>query len=544
MRADRIIRWMGMEQWSPATHKLVGVVGVLGLILAARAWWLTLSDVTALQHQSWDVMDWALLCVLTIAVSNLSIKIVGTRGIITVSDTFLFTSVLLFGGPPSVALGWLDGVVGTLRITRKPASVLYSSSMMAVSMTVASGAFEAVRGQVHGRPGAGGEFYSLLIPLAVLTVIHFGITTLGVSTILSFRGNGPILRLWRRDYLLSALTYVSGAVASGLIYSLVRRFGMTAFFGVAPFILFIYWTYRVYSDRLLEHSQGLERMVAERTRALEAANERLRELDRVKTEFLNVVAHDLRTPLTSIMAYAQLMVLHPDNTGRFPQYAKTIFEESNRLRDLVNSVLDLSKMEVGKVVYEKEPVQLEEIIEHFFKLFQSLAASNGVHLQLKRDGELPTVFGDRNRLGQALGNLLNNAVKFTREDGCVVLEARTVELDARPWVEVRISDQGPGVPEEDRERIFEKYHTVQQQTHIAKQGTGLGLPIAKQIIEAHGGVIGVDSNPGEGSTFWFLLPARSGGETSRAVRISSRLEDGADGDAPIGPGTPSQASAR
>jgi signal transduction histidine kinase len=505
----------------------VAVVGVAGLLVALRAWWLTLSDLDALRHENWDALHWVLLCVLTIGVSNLSIKIVGTWGIITVSDTFLFTSVLLFGGPPSVVLGWLDGVVGTLRKTRKPASILYSSSMMALSMTAASGAFQAVQGWVAGWPEtSASEFYTLLLPLGALTFVHFWITTLGVSTILSLRGSGPILKLWKRDFLLSALTYVSGAVASGLIYSLVRRFGMTAFFGVAPFILFIYWTYRVYSDRLLEHSESLERMVAERTRALEAANERLRELDRVKTEFLNVVAHDLRTPLTSIMAYAQLMVLHPDNTSRFPRYAKTIFEESNRLRDLVNSVLDLSKMEVGKVVYEMEPVQLETILEHFYKLFQSLAQSNSVHLHLKLEGELPLVYGDRNRLGQALGNLLNNAVKFTREDGHVVLEASAVELLQQPWVQVRILDQGPGVPARDRERIFEKYHTVQQQTHMAKQGTGLGLPIAKQIIEAHNGKIGVESNSGEGSLFWFVLPAVTDGVSGGPDPDGERPEDG------------------
>src|SRR5262249_47690144 len=148
---------------------LVGVVGILGLVVNCWAWWLTLSNLDAMRHENWDAIHWLLLCLLTIAVSNLSIKIVGTRGIITVSDTFLFTSVLLFGGPPSVALGWLDGVIGTARITRKPASILYSSSLMSLSMTVATAAFAAVHHQVAGLAGVrGGELYTLLLPLAAL----------------------------------------------------------------------------------------------------------------------------------------------------------------------------------------------------------------------------------------------------------------------------------------------------------------------------------------------------------------------------------------
>jgi signal transduction histidine kinase len=250
----------------------------------------------------------------------------------------------------------------------------------------------------------------------------------------------------------------------------------------------------------------LARRMAARLRAVVAERDRLGERDRLKTELLDVVAHDLRTPLTSIVAYAQLMVSHPENATEFPRYAGLIAEEAGRLRNLINNLLDLSKIEAGKMLYDLEQVDLETLLRHYFRLFGSLASSRRVSFEFHIDGTLPPVLADRQRLGQVLCNLLDNALKFTRPGGRVRLEARPVERESHCWASIRVQDEGPGVPPEEREAVFEKFHTIQRQPHKAGQGTGLGLPIARQIVEAHRGKIGVEPLPGGGSDFWFVLP--------------------------------------
>ena len=506
MHGRRWLKWFGIEEWSSTARTYLALVGVGGVLIGAWSWFWTLTNLSELTHEHWNAAHWLLLAVLIASVAGLSIKILGTKGVITVSDTFLFASAFLFGPVPTVAIAWLDGFLGTLGMTRKPASLFFSSSMMAISILISASLSHEIAAWLSVQ-SMGAEVTHALIIIFTTAGMHFWISTLSVSWMLSLRGAGTLLEVWRRDALLTALTYASGAIGAVLIVVLIQRVGISAFFLVSPLILGIYWSYRIYSNKLLEYNAKLEDIVATRTADLRMANTRLRELDRMKTEFLNVVAHDLRTPLTSIMAYAQLMVLHPEKTENFGRFSKVIFEESKRLREIINNVLDLSKIEAGKMRYTMKPLALMSILSHLHELFHSMASSHRVELVLKVDDQLPAVLGDEARLSQVVSNLISNALKFSESGGVVVLQAQKWESNQNPLVRVEIQDQGPGIPEEEQERIFQKFHTIQRNTHQVKQGTGLGLPIAQEIILNHGGQIGVDSVLDEGSTFWFTLPA-------------------------------------
>ena len=252
--------------------------------------------------------------------------------------------------------------------------------------------------------------------------------------------------------------------------------------------------------------------------ALTQANEKLTELDQMKTNFLSTVSHELRTPLTSVIGFARIMqkkfdsVLYPalvdnedkkvmkairqvmDNTG-------IIVEEGERLTSLINNVLDLAKMEAGRVDWNIVDLNIEEIIDRGIASTSSLFAVKPVLMVKKISENLPLCLGDHDRLIQVVINLISNAIKFT-DEGSVTL---TAVLGADELI-VSVIDSGTGIKAEDQALVFEKFKQVGDTMTDKPQGTGLGLPICKEIIEHLGGRIWVESKIGIGSTFSFSLP--------------------------------------
>ena len=249
---------------------------------------------------------------------------------------------------------------------------------------------------------------------------------------------------------------------------------------------------------------------------------REKEVDRMKTEFTSTVSHELRTPLTSILGFTKLIqkrfegVIRPKfeaETKKEERAAKKIEEnlevilsEGARLTNLINDVLDLSKMEAGRIDWSIQTHEMEKII------YQAVAASAGlfsakpsVSLEQDHRDPLPTLEVDGDRLIQVLLNLLSNAVKFT-DSGIIVLRTETVESE----FQVSVVDRGIGIADGDRSKVFEKYRQVGDHVTDRPKGTGLGLPISKEIVEHHGGRIWVDSVLGQGSTFSFTIPLPEG----------------------------------
>ncbi|HZU06340.1 MAG TPA: ATP-binding protein [Chloroflexota bacterium] len=249
-------------------------------------------------------------------------------------------------------------------------------------------------------------------------------------------------------------------------------------------------------------SLDLDRKVRERTAELERANEQLREVDRLKSEFLSVVAHEFRTPLTSICSFAEIL-LHYDtlDATQRRRFVEIINEEGQRLTRLISQVLDISRIESGKLELRLEYHDLRAIVAAAFQIAEPVAGRRGIRLCFDAPAALPPVYVDRDRVLQVITNLLSNAVQLSPPGETV----RVAALPADGMLEISVADRGPGVPPAYREAIFEKF--VRVEGHPGRgEGTGLGLFVSRQIIEHHGGRIWVVDHPGGGADFRFTLP--------------------------------------
>jgi signal transduction histidine kinase len=259
-----------------------------------------------------------------------------------------------------------------------------------------------------------------------------------------------------------------------------------------------------YSRRLEQKSRELEAA----TQELRAANERLQELDRLKDDFISTVTHELRTPLTSIRAMSEILQARPDLApAKRDVFVATIVRESERLTRLINQMLDLAKLESGKADWHSSEVDMRDLIAEAVASTEALLRERGVTLTLELPPGVPsdrlTVRSDRDRLMQVLLNLISNAAKF-----CAPGSGRvTLTLSVLPQaLRVDVRDNGIGIDAADHEAIFEKFRQVGDPLTGKPQGTGLGLPISRQIIHRLGGRLWVESERGRGATFSFILP--------------------------------------
>jgi signal transduction histidine kinase len=258
---------------------------------------------------------------------------------------------------------------------------------------------------------------------------------------------------------------------------------------------------RAYSHELEQKSRALERATAD----LRAANERLRELDRMKDDFISTVTHELRTPLTSIRAFSEMLhddpALGEDERTRF---LGIIVGETERLSRLINQILDLARIESGRAEWTPAEIDIAGVIREAAASLGQIFRERGVALRLHLPDAPLVVRADRDRLMQVLINLLSNAVKFVApREGRVEVTLSAADDAAR----VEVADNGPGIRKEERDTIFEKFRQGGRDVLTDKpQGTGLGLPISRQIVEFFGGRLWVESGPAAGATFVFTLP--------------------------------------
>ena len=243
----------------------------------------------------------------------------------------------------------------------------------------------------------------------------------------------------------------------------------------------------------------------ELARAFNSMCTRLIMLDKMKSDFFSSMSHELRTPLTSIKEGVSL--LRDGAGGTITDKQKRLLailsEESNRLINLVNGLLDLSKMEAGMMTYVFEQASLVPLIERTTTEMIPLIEAKKITLEATLDKNLPSLLIDRERILQVLRNLIGNALKFTPEGGQVWVSAQPLNRE----VKVSVADTGPGIPKEDLSIIFEKFSQAKLMDSNQIKGTGLGLAIVKHIITAHGGRVWAENEPTQGSSFAFVLPA-------------------------------------
>ena len=218
---------------------------------------------------------------------------------------------------------------------------------------------------------------------------------------------------------------------------------------------------------------------------------------RLKDDLLSVVSHELRTPLTSLRGFTELLLtraLPPDKQQRF---LRIIHDETVRLSHLINNFLDLQRIQAGRQVYQLAPIELVAVLRDMVTLFTPESGSHVLRLEVPE--ALPAVHADAERLCQVLANLLSNALKFSPRGGAVTVGARAQETDVLVWV----TDQGLGIPPEAAPKLFSKFYRVEHHETRQIGGTGLGLALVKEIVEAHHGSVWVESVLGQGSTFFF-----------------------------------------
>jgi signal transduction histidine kinase len=240
----------------------------------------------------------------------------------------------------------------------------------------------------------------------------------------------------------------------------------------------------------------------ERERALV---HKLRESDRTKSDFVSILAHELKGPMTTVVGFGQMLHEHwatLDDEKR-TQFIGIVRRETQRLAHMVSDLLDVSRMESGNLRYEFEPMSLTDLVESVVTVHASIADSHELEVDL--DASLPKVIGDKDRLRQVVINLLTNASRYSPEGTPIRVTAAASEQDGKRMVGVSVADQGIGIAPGDEDRIFSKFAMLAKPAWT-KKGTGLGLFITKAICDAHGGRVWVDSKVGEGSTFTFTVP--------------------------------------
>lgn len=260
--------------------------------------------------------------------------------------------------------------------------------------------------------------------------------------------------------------------------------------------------------RLFEKTWGaqqeLEKKVEERTRELSSALDEVKAISRRKTDFVSSVSHELRTPLTSIKGYASILLA--GKLGDIPKEIKERLGKINRHSDelvhMVTELLDISRIEAGKMLMKKEPLELSKLVDKIADLLSVQLKEKDISFSCAIPEEAGQIYADRAQIERVLVNIIGNAIKFTPLNGRIGLASRL----SGNTIQIEISDSGCGIPLEAQESIFEEFYRVDNPVNQEVKGTGLGLALVKHIVEAHKGKIWVKSRPEAGSTFIFTLP--------------------------------------
>jgi ligand-binding sensor domain-containing protein/DNA-binding response OmpR family regulator/nitrogen-specific signal transduction histidine kinase len=268
-----------------------------------------------------------------------------------------------------------------------------------------------------------------------------------------------------------------------------------------------WWAYSLYCLFLMGIVFGYVHSQRKKLAYERSVNERLRQVDRLKDEFLANTSHELRTPLHGIIGIAESLIRGA--AGQLPEKAaanlQMVVLSGKRLNNLVNDILDYSKLKEKDLELQRKAVDIRSLTEVVLLMARPLVAARSLELKDRIGSDIPLVYADENRLQQIMHNLIGNAVKFTPA-GVIAVSASLVKKDNKNMVLIKVTDTGIGIPADKLGVIFQSFEQVDASTAREYGGAGLGLSISKQLVELHGGAIGVESEVGKGSTFWFTLP--------------------------------------
>jgi len=427
----------------------------------------------------------------------------------SMSGAVTFATLLLFGTWPTVLVAMVGGLVTTLVMQRRQARpgraplvqrALFNMAGFGLAVPFAGGVYVFAGGTI-------GEvaLLSNLLPM-ILAAVAFETVNAGlVIGVVSIQTHQPALQIWRQNVSwatpMNLLSMVVGGGGLALGYQIAGALGMVVFF--LPLALTSY-AFRLYVRQSKIQMDRLEELIAERTQDLQKANEELTRLDMVKTNFFSMINHEMRTPLTAIAGYTELLLIRTPLSGDQAQMLHAIKKNSQRLLDLVNNILDLSRLEEGRLVVVPEAMEVLPVVEQSLVAIRPMAEAKRMFINVDVAPRLPKIWGDPKRVNQILVNLLSNSIKYTPDTGTVTISARIAETAEE--VLMSVADTGIGIPADHLPHIFERFSRVERAETQHTVGTGLGLSIVKGLVEAHGGRIRAESEEGSGTCFTFTLP--------------------------------------
>ncbi|MFN3571937.1 MAG: ATP-binding protein [Phenylobacterium sp.] len=266
-------------------------------------------------------------------------------------------------------------------------------------------------------------------------------------------------------------------------------------------------------QRAVDGLEQSQEQLSELARKYEAEKVRAEAANKAKSEFLANMSHELRTPLNAINGFSEIMVgemFGPLGDARYKEYAGDILSSGQHLLALINDILDMSKIEAGKMNLKFEPLTVEDVVEDAVRLVRNRADSAGLALELEFPRDLPEVEADYRAVKQVLLNLLSNAIKFTPRGGRVTVRAEARRDPTGERIRISVRDTGIGIAADDLKRLAQPFEQIESQHSKTQQGTGLGLALTKSLVEMHGGALDIQSAPGEGTTVAFSVPVRQG----------------------------------
>jgi two-component system sensor histidine kinase BarA len=336
----------------------------------------------------------------------------------------------------------------------------------------------------------------------------------------------PLLRQWEPRLVEERLVELMGPVRRApdeVIHKVIEQIDK-----VIGVILFTSYRAALVSAMHIESVTASYQELIVKNRRMEEQNERLKELDKMKSNFLATVSHELRTPLTSIIGYSEMLLegMAGAMEEQQKEYVQTIMEKGESLMKLITSILDLSRIESGNLKLTLSDVDLYGVAKTALTSVLPQATKKRIVLKTEMDPGLPRITGDEDKVRQVLINLLGNAVKFTPDSGTITLRVRhyfgarrhghkaedgtgamaLFGVAEEDFVRVEVEDSGPGIPEDLLERVFERFYQVDSSSTRTHGGTGLGLSIVKNFMDAHKGDVWVESRPGMGCRFVVLFP--------------------------------------
>jgi signal transduction histidine kinase len=456
-------------------------------------------------------LDSRLIFIASVAVligSRIVVRIPGMPSYFSMSETLVFLVMFMFGGDAAIVLAAAAESSASLNFSKKPSTILFNGAASSIATAITVWGLRLSFGPVTEL--LNNDFTGkLVIAVCLMGMLQYAGNSAIVSVLAAMKVGRPIWQTWKEKYLWSSITYLAGASAATVSARLISSVGLYALLVTTPLVIIIYLTYKTYIESIDRandeaetarvHAEELAALATQRNNALQIAEQS----SRVKDEFLAILSHELRTPLTSILLWADLMESTQDNAASFRQGVEVIRRNGGALRQMIDDVLDVSRIVNGKMSINLQSVDLIDSINTLCESVKQTARAKDISLRMLTDYPSLPVSADPQRLEQVLWNLLANALKFTPNGGTIEVQVR----NDGDLAQVSVKDSGPGIDPDFLPYVFDRFTQADSSTTRRYGGLGLGLSIVRYIVEMHGGFVQAESpGVGKGSIFSFHIP--------------------------------------